>query len=340
MKRTGRALQLVIWYADDAARRASAQEPRFASFPLSVVVDHKKAAAAFPSASESRSTQSNMSYHIYPMGGRENVLRRRPRYPPQMLKALPATNGMPFTTTVNSGWNDPVLLPVSRVEGRRPEPEWSSPIVNVLPSQQKLPSINNRPFGSTAALLPTISRTSSLQSLGARSEHLFSEPTRGVPEAQRMGFFNSTGVPTGVPGKTDRWRTSNRAVFRQRTGVLNSSVSESILMKVNSASNGFIPPSEHGSAKPYVRLTPRPPTSTNILTVNLAPSRVPPALHAPGSSRPCACRTLLSPCPAPRKLECCQRSPLKAFPTLCLRVPQMSRSQHCWERVNPPHELH
>ena len=150
--------------------------------------------------------------------------------------------------------------------------QWSSPIVNVLPSQQKLPSINNRPFGSTAALLPTISRTSSLQSLGARSEHLFSEPTRGVPEAQRMGFFNSTGVPTGVPGKTDRWRTSNRAVFRQRTGVLNSSVSESILMKVNSASNGFIPPSEHGSAKPYVRLTPRPPTSTNMITISSPPT--------------------------------------------------------------------
>ena len=148
---------------------------------------------------------------------------------------------MPFTTTVNSGWNDPVLLPVSKVAGHA-EPTWMSPTVNVLPTDSPRPtSLSTRPFGSVATskpVLPHMPRTP-LQSMSARSEHWFSDPIHGV-------FFDS------VPEQKGRWLTSNRNVFRQREGVHNSGVSASIMERVASASNGSISPSEHGSAKPYL----------------------------------------------------------------------------------------
>jgi len=179
-----------------------------------------------------------MSYHIYPVAGRESFLRSRPRYPPQMLKSLnQPTTGTPFTTTINSGWNDPVLLPVSKVEGHA-EPTWSSPTVNVLPTDSPRPlSISSRPFGSIAPsktvlpAMPMLPRTP-LQSMSARSEHWFSDPIHGV-------FTDS------VSERNDRWTTSNRNVFRQRDGVHNSQMSASIMARVASASNGSISPSEH-----------------------------------------------------------------------------------------------
>jgi len=180
-----------------------------------------------------------MSYHIYPSGGRENYLRSRPRYPPGMLKPIQrASTVQPFTSTINSGWNDAVLLPVSKLVGRQ-EPEWESPTVNVLPTEQSKSSLlSSRPFGTMPkpVALPTIARTP-LQSMGARSEHWHSDPIHGL--------FSGC-----VPEDSARWTTSNRNVFCVRNGVCNSPVSSGIMQRVMDASNGSI--SSNDFAKPYL----------------------------------------------------------------------------------------
>lgn len=176
-----------------------------------------------------------MSHHIFPCAGRENFLTRRNWDRNKLLEPLSDTS------VVNSGWNDPVFVPLSpRLPSMRTEARWESPTVNVLPSAEVKP-MTARPFGATKPLarpLPSLPRTP-LQSMGARSEHWFSDPIHGV-------FVNC------VPEVDGRWTTSNRNVFRQRDGVTNSGVSSRVMERIANASNGSLQTTEHDFAKPHL----------------------------------------------------------------------------------------
>lgn len=282
-----------------------------------------------------------MSYHFYPCGGRENFLKKGRQYSPQLL--APMDPGK--MSTVNSGWNDPVLMKLPFVDHRN-EPKWDSPTVNVLPSADSARALSARPFGSTKKPQldnppPMLPRTP-LQSTGARSEHWYSDPIHGV-------FTNQ------VPEAKNRWTTSNRSVFRPRDGVQNSGVSARVLERLQASSNGSVSPSEH--AKAYVRSCPLydrplplplPLRSCCALVITFhRPCRSPTRHRSPRSLAcldvPPSCAALLPTHISSSPASCL--SPLVFSPRLTrvLRVPaayacawQLSRSQHCWERVNGP----
>ena len=183
-----------------------------------------------------------MSHHIFPSAGREAFLSRRQRFPDGCLLA-PIKGAPTATSMLNSGWNDPVLLPVSMTVKR--DPRWESPTVNVLPTQIKT---LNKPFGKAnppPRALPALPRTP-LQSMAHRSEHWYSDPIHGV-------FSNQ------VPHIPARWSTSNRSVFRQRDGVHAPGVSARVMLRIASASELSPAGSSDGFAKTYVR--PPPPHS-------------------------------------------------------------------------------
>lgn len=237
-----------------------------------------------------------MSYHFYPCGGRENFLKKGRQYSPQLL--APMDPGK--MSTVNSGWNDPVLMKLPFVDHRN-EPKWDSPTVNVLPSADSARALSARPFGSTKKPQldnppPMLPRTP-LQSTGARSEHWYSDPIHGV-------FTNQ------VPEAKNRWTTSNRSVFRPRDGVQNSGVSARVLERLQASSNGSVSPSEH--AKAYVRSCPL----YDHLYLCLCLS----ALAAPSSSH--------STAPAAPPLVIAPQDPLRAWmcrPPVPLSSPHTSR---------------
>ena len=207
-----------------------------------------------------------MSHHIFPSGGREAFLRKPRQYSPALLKPLDKVS------TINSGWNDPVLLALpSTPPDPRHEPEWDSPTVNVLPNaDSRRGGFSPRPFGSTArpqlpAQLPSLPRTP-LQSMATRNEHWYSDPIHGL-------FTNC--VPEAV---SSRWTTSNRNVFRPRPGVPDASVSSRVMERLANASNGTV--SSSLTAKPIVRAAlqwpaPRPvrPMRARVLTCAVAASR-------------------------------------------------------------------
>lgn len=127
-----------------------------------------------------------MSHHFFPSAGRENYMTRRRRYPDGLLKPLQAPRGVASTSTMNSGWNDPVILSLPHVDPLLPlserETQWASPTVNVLPSAVSELEAISRPFGSVqqkTRRLPELPRTP-LQSMGHRSEHWYSDPIHGV----------------------------------------------------------------------------------------------------------------------------------------------------------------
>lgn len=187
-----------------------------------------------------------MSYHIFPCAGRENFLKRRNHLPDGALKPIDPKGSL---SMLNSGWNDPVMLPLSTTRHLLPptEAHWDSPTVNVLPSADtaELKSVlagSSRGFGSSGSSVaprPMMPRTP-LQSMGknrARSEHWFSDPIHGV-------FTNQ------VPDIKDRYATVNRSVFNQRPGVQVNPVSPRVQERLNMSLAGIPAPNEH--AKPHL----------------------------------------------------------------------------------------
>jgi len=182
-----------------------------------------------------------MSHHIFPCAGRNNFTATRKWDRDRLL--APLTD----TSVVNSGWNDPVFVPLSSMRKLLPpkmlESHWESPTVNVLPTEMS--STAAKPFGASGyvsqprpQMLPPLPRTP-IQSMGARNEHWYSDPIHGV-----FGHC--------VPEASGRWTTSNRNVFCQRDGVSNSAMSASLRERLTNASNGIVQTSQHGFAKPHL----------------------------------------------------------------------------------------